>query len=208
MIRHPDHRDLTLLETRDVDALRAVREWMDDYLCRPLAELGRRGPVCPYTQASLDRGLAYLAVRPGRPADPGEVAEALRPYREWFIRLAPPGDTRSMHATIMVLFPDALEEDLPVIDAAQALLKPAYVADGLMIGEFHQGPPDKPGLWNPDLRPLASPVAMLVIRHMVATDFPFLREDRAQVRAYLDRFGHDVPAHLDGAVRAAIENAT
>ncbi|MBG0815519.1 DUF6875 domain-containing protein [Planomonospora sp. ID82291] len=219
MIRHPDRDDLVLFEMGDLDlvppppgvaehltALRTVREWMGDYLCRPLPELGRRGAVCPYTSTSLDKGRAFLAVQPGRPDDAAEVARSVGPYREWFMRLAPAGETLSTYTTLMILFPDARREDLPVIDAVQAALKAAYVAEGLMIGEFHEGPPDKPGLWNPDLRPLSSPVPMLVIRRMVATDFPFLRDDDDQVRAYLSWFGDEVPAHLRASVRAAAES--
>lgn len=217
MILHPEHPDLRLFELSDldldpppeeaapyIDALRTIRTWMREYLCRPLANLGRKGAVCPYTQTALDRQTAYLAVRPGRPLSAPQVAEALRPYRDWFARLAPREDPASMYATVLILFPDAQRDDLPIIDATQALLKPSYVSEGLMIGEFHDGPPNKPGLWNPDLRPLVSPVPMLVIRHMVATDFPFLREDKNYVRAYVARFGDNVPAHLRDEVRAAI----
>ncbi|GGL42082.1 DUF6875 domain-containing protein [Planomonospora parontospora] len=216
MIRHPDREDLVLFEMGDLDltppppdvaghlpVLRTVREWMGDYLCRPLPELGRRGAVCPYTSTSMEKGRTFLAVRPGHPADAEEAAHSVRPYREWFMRLAPAGETLSTYTTLMILFPDARREDLPVIDAAQAALKAEYVSEGLMIGEFHPGPPDKPGLWNPDLRPLSSPVAMLVIRRMVATDFPFLRDDDDHVRSYLSWFGDEVPSHLRESVRAA-----
>jgi len=71
-----------------------------------------------------------------------------------------------------------------------------------MIGEFHNGPPDKGGLWNPAFRPLRSPVPMLVVRHMVPTDYPFLRDDPDQSRAYLRLFGDQVPVQL----RELVEN--
>ncbi len=53
-----------------------------------------------------------------------------------------------------------------------------------MVGEFHDGPPDKGGLWNPLLRPLDAPVPMLVVRHMVTTDLPFLTSREEHVSAY------------------------
>lgn len=216
MITNPDRPGMYLIELARADlddpglltpearsALRTIRDWVGDYLCRPLADLGRRGAVCPYTQTSLDRNLMYAAVRPGRPADVTEIVAEMAPYREWFLQLAPSGEPSSIYTTIMVLFPDLERADLPLIDKAQAVLKDEYVADGLMIGEFHHGPPDKGGLHNPDLRPLASPVPMLVIRNMVATDLPFLRNDRDHLRAYLNRFEDKVPAHLRETVRAA-----
>ena len=87
-------------------------------------------------------------------------------------------------------------------------LKREDVRKGLMIGEFHDGPPPKPGLWNPDFRPLRSPVPLLAIRHMVPTDFPFLRDDDTTVAAYLQRFGDRVPTHLREHVRAAADRLT
>ncbi|MFF4987749.1 DUF6875 domain-containing protein [Streptosporangium saharense] len=177
--------------------------WAREYLCRPHPDLGRKGPVCPYAQTSLDRGVFYLAVQPGTP-DGDVVAEALDGYRDWFRALVTPPGTSPQYRTILVLFPDLPEaEAARTIDAAQRLLKPRYVGEGLMIGEFYPGPPPKAGLWNPDFLPLGSPVPMLVIRHMVATDFAFLREDREQLAAYLERFGDRPPA----ALRTEVEEA-
>ena len=65
-----------------------------------------------------------------------------------------------------------------------------------MLGEFHSGPPAKGGLWNPDFRPLHSPVPLLAVRHMVATDLPFLIDDAAALRSYLERFGSTAPPAL------------
>jgi prolyl-tRNA editing enzyme YbaK/EbsC (Cys-tRNA(Pro) deacylase) len=65
-----------------------------------------------------------------------------------------------------------------------------------MIGEFHFVPPQKAGLWNQDFRPLASPVPMLVIRHMVPTDFGFLRHDTNLISTYLERFEDQIPPHI------------
>jgi hypothetical protein len=72
-----------------------------------------------------------------------------------------------------------------------------------MIGEYHEGPPDKAGLWNSRFRPLRSPVPLLAIRHMVPTDFPFLSLDDDHVAAYLQLFGDRVPTHLQPQVSAA-----
>ncbi|MBA2892922.1 DUF6875 domain-containing protein [Nonomuraea soli] len=211
MIIHPDDPALRLVEVGTLeelaepyrDAAARVAAWAREFLCRPHPELGRRGPVCPYAQGSIDRGRFYLAVRPGVPSSAAEVVRALEPYRAWFADLAPREKPDSLHTAVLVLFPDAGDR-LDLIDGAQQELKDAYVPDGLMIGEFHPGPPDKGGLWNPDLRPLAAPVPMLVIRHMVATDLPFLAGDAAHLRAYRRLHGEAgqrrVPEHLREAV--------
>ncbi|MFI6481997.1 DUF6875 domain-containing protein [Nonomuraea sp. NPDC050663] len=214
MITHPTDPSLMLFDPADVEAdepphplvrqyateLRAVVAWAHEYLCRPHPDLGRRGPVCPYTQASLERGLFRLAVEPGHDAGSPGVMD---PYREWFTSLAPPGRADSVHAAILVLLP-GMAGRLELIDEAQRLLKDTYVADGLMIGEFHPGPPPKAGLWNPGFRALHAPVPMLVIRHMVATDLPFLAGDPAHLEAYQARFGDQIPGRLRDAFPAAV----
>ncbi|CCH30857.1 DUF6875 domain-containing protein [Actinosynnema sp. NPDC047251] len=187
-------------------ALRAVHEWAHDYLCAPHPDLGRRGDVCPYTGTSLLKNLFFLSVHPGKPTDPAELAALLRHYRDWFAELEPTGGPGAQFKTVLVLFPDLVEPgDFAVVDQTQELLKVEYAAEGLMLGEFHPGPPDKEGLWNADFRPLASPVALLGMRHMVPTDFPFVRGDDVTLSVYLRLFGDRVPTHLRRDVQAAAD---
>lgn len=186
------------------DALHSIVKWAREYLVKPHPELGRKGPVCPYAQGSLDRGLFYLTVYPGRPAGSDEIVEALVRYRDWFLELDSSGQA-ARYQTILVLFPDITLDDAPaLIETSQQRLKADYVSRGLMIGEFHDGPPDKAGLWNEDFRPLRSPVPLLAIRRLVQTDFPFLRDDPDFVAAYLENFDdQDIPARQRPAVTAA-----
>ncbi|HEX2133002.1 MAG TPA: hypothetical protein VHH15_15745 [Actinophytocola sp.] len=213
---HPTLPVPPLVEPRDLDGdtlpegLRPWAEplgdtlaWARQYLCEPHPELGRKGNVCPFADGALSRDTFYLTVCAGKPAGPEEIADTVSHYRDWFLDLSPRTGSGAQFKTILVLFPELTRPDLPVIDAAQRLLKAAYVARGLMIGEFHDGPPDKAGLWNAEFRPLRSPVPLLAIRHMVATDFPFLSLDDDHVAAYLQLFGDRVPPHLRGQVRQA-----
>lgn len=183
--------------------LRATLDWARQYLCRPHPELGRKGDVCPFTESALARHTFFMAVCGGRPDDPEDIAETVGAYRDWFLGLSPTSGPDAQFKTILVLFPDLTRTDLPVVDAAQRMLKQAYVSRGLMIGEFHDGPPDKAGLWNAEFRPLRSPVPLLAIRHMVATDFPFLSLDDNHIAAYLQLFGDRVPSHLRSQVSQA-----
>lgn len=214
MLIHPNDEDLVLIDASDLELppvlrgyepqLQAIFDWGRDYLCQPHPDLGREGNVCPFAQSSMDRERFYLSVYPGKPDDAEEVATALKCYRDWFLDLAPREMPGSQITAIMILFPDLPDADVVrIIDQTQNLLKSDYVTGGLMIGEFHGGPPRKGGLRNPDFLPLHSPVPMLAIRHMVPTDFPFLRDDPEQVRAYLNLFADMVPAPLRESVRAA-----
>jgi hypothetical protein len=209
MLVHPKYADHCLLTPADLNgpplpaevrryegALRTIVEWARGYLCHPHPDLGRRGPVCPYAETSLFKD-TFLMTAHDVPASPSAIAELLVRYRDWFAELEPRTGPAAQFKAILVLFP---ELDSPagraVIDEAQRALKPEYVARGLMVGEFHSGPPDKPGLWDAQFRPLRSPVPLLAIRHMVATDLPFLRDDARHVAAYLSLFGARVPPHL------------
>jgi hypothetical protein len=187
------------------NALYSVVGWVHQYLVKSHPDLGRRGPVCPFAQGALDKGLLYLAVYPGRPESVDEVTEALVRYRDWFLELQPFARDSAQFQSILVLFPDMAQEDASrLIDAAQLRLKAEYVSRGLMIGEFHDGPPPKAGLWNSDFRPLRSPVPMLAIRSLVPTDFPFLRDDPDYVAAYLSRIAPDqIPSRWRDEVAAA-----
>lgn len=207
MLTHPDRPGYVLVEQQDLaaaevapivadvaDRLRAVLSWAREYLCQPHPDLGRKGPVCPFAQGSLDRGTFFLAVHRGTRATPESLAGALLVYRDWFRVLRPVEGPGAQFKTILLIFPDLDGTGArAVVDETQARLKPQYVAEGLMLGEFHSGPPAKGGLWNPDFRPLHSPVPLLAVRHMVATDLPFLIDDADALRSYLERFGGTAP---------------
>lgn len=188
---------------RDHAPLSTIVRWAEEYLCRPHHQLGRSGPVCPYVQASMKKGHFYLTAVRGTDLTSELVRERIVGLRDWFLELAPrKSEEEAGLKTVLVVFPDLPRERVPeLIDATQELLKPLYVPEGLMIGEFHDGPPNKGGLWNEDFRPLASPLPMLVIRHMVPTDFAFLRGEKRFVAAYLALYGDSIPAHIRQEVR-------
>lgn len=209
MLVHPRDPQSCLVTVEDLDAgtlppslagyaqpLRAVADWARGYLAHPHPELGRSGPVCPYVPTALKRGLLYFTVQPGSRGtlDGEEVARTVMRHRDWFREIEPSDEAAAQFKAIVILFPDVDPEDAPeVIDRTQAVLKPAFVETGLMIGQFHPLPPIDGGLWNADFRPLRSPVPMLAIRHMVSSDLPFLTKDWRLLDAYRQVFGSDLP---------------
>ncbi|WBB82300.1 hypothetical protein O7606_06065 [Micromonospora sp. WMMD882] len=217
MLTHPLFPAQTLFTEADLHAeqphplldgavgqLRSVVDWAREYLCAPHPELGRKGPVCPYAQGSLDRDIFYLAVQRGVDIDPAELDGALAVHRDWFRRLEPHDGPAAQFKTILLTLPDLpAEVARDVVDRTQQRLKPAYTEQGLMLGEFHDGPPAKGGLWNQTFRPLRSPVPMLVVRHMVASDLPFLADDPVTLAGYLRHFAHSGPAALRRQVAVA-----
>ena len=119
------------------------------------------------------------------------------------MELEPTMGKEAQYKTILVLFPDLEPSQSPgIIDTIQSTLKPEFIPKGLMIGQFYPSC-EEPALWNHDFRPLRSPVPLLAIRHMVPTDFPFLKKDAGWLAAFLQQFGSDVPSRLQTAVREA-----
>ncbi len=187
-----------------LEPLRAIVHWAMDYLCQPHPELGRRGAVCPFTTPSIRRNLFYLTVMPGADLRREDVVEAVRKYRDWFLEMEPHEPRAAQFKTINILFPDIPEEAWSsVIEATQGELKADYVSHGIMLGEFHPGPPEKAALRNPDFRPLKSPLPLLGIRNMVPTDFAFLRDEREFMAAYLARHGDKIDS-LPGTMPAEV----
>jgi hypothetical protein len=183
--------------------LAAVTQWAREFLCQPHPALGRAGRVCPYAQPALDNGTFWLTVLPGAAPTPAEIAAAVAACRERFTSLAPRSGRDAQFKTILLVFPELDHRDAPaLVDGVQRRLKPAFVARGLMLGQFHRTC-DEPGLWNPAFRPLRSPVPLLAIRHLVPTDFPFLAHDPRCVASYLRIIGGETPARLRRMVREA-----
>jgi hypothetical protein len=191
--------------------LQLVADWARDYLSNPHDELGRTGPVCPYVPTSLKKRLFYLTVQAGGPQglDRAAVTAAVATYRDWFAELPPTDGQAAQFKTILILFPEVRTADAPeIIDATQAELKPSFVENGLMIGQFHPLPPGEGGLWNKDFRPLRCPVPLLAIRHMVPTDLPFLTRDRRLLDGYYRVFGDSLPPRQRVELGRALASAT
>ncbi|XGV97451.1 MAG: DUF6875 domain-containing protein [Leptolyngbya sp. BL-A-14] len=187
--------DLGQLQS-DLACLTEITEWVKNFLGRPHPNLGRSGPVCPFVPRALQLDTIRLAVIRTHAMDASQIEEIVRCYRDQFLALEPQSGELAFYKAILLVFPDVSVEQAPkLIDAVQQKLKPFFVEQGLMIGEFHQQN-ETPGLHNPDFRPLRSPIPMLAIRFMAETDLPFLERisDQPQLRvrylqAYLERMG-------------------
>lgn len=188
-------------EGSDFALMRVIVDWALEYLCEPHDDLGRDGPVCPFTRPSLARDAFWLTVNHATDlADPTVEAQVMT-VAETFGTL-PLSDRRdARYQTVLILFPDI--DDPAPLDQLQRRLKSGFVRRGLMIGQFYAGC-DEPGLWNRDFRPLRSPIPLLAIRHMVASDFPFLVGEQEWLTSYLTQFAPDVPPHVRQSIARLI----
>jgi prolyl-tRNA editing enzyme YbaK/EbsC (Cys-tRNA(Pro) deacylase) len=196
--------DETAIAAANHPALSAIAKWTRDYLCQPHPELGRTGPVCPFVPGALQKKLLFAIVYEGDRFDREMLKDILLDEMKRFIELEPTSGNEAQFKALMVLLPDIpAEQTRDLIDFAQIELQKHFVPNGLMVGEFHAGPPQKGGLWNTDFRPLRSPVPMLVIRHMVPTDILFLKDDPDLFFGYLKIYGNAVPERFRPQFEAA-----
>ncbi len=179
----------------DLESVRIAVDWVRAFLTAPHEDLGRRGPVCPYIRQSFDERLLHVTSRPETScADPG-LHEAVCAARLTFAdlqRMAPTG--RGHLVTILVVLPRIDRSTSSELDELHRALKDEFVAEGLMIGQFHPTCQAR-GLWNAQFRPLQSPVPLLAIREMTSSDLPFLVGSTDHAEVYFERYAESIPAH-------------
>jgi hypothetical protein len=178
------------------DTLRSlvdVAHWLDEHVSRENPRVGRTGDVCPWTRRASELGelsLTLCAVREPRALD----ATLLQLKDE-----LTDGDAGmyagSVFRSVVAVFPWRDREIEGQIVEAHHRLKPAFLAQRLMLGEFYPSC-QKPGLRNPSYRPLQSPWPLLVIRPMVEADLEFLLDRDEFVAAYLRAHGRRGAARL------------
>jgi hypothetical protein len=179
-----------------IGGMRAVSSWVKGFLDCPHRHLGRSGKVCPFVHGSMEKEVMYLTAIESS-TTPEEAKEAVAKFVDVFAALQPTDRTEAKLVTILVLFPTVMPAEAPsVIDALQADLKPQFVDQGYMIGQFHPNCPE-PGVRNPVFRPLRAPVPMLVIRNMIPEDLEFLHESQRCWENYCKRIpAAEVPPRL------------
>jgi hypothetical protein len=168
----------------DEKYIKVITNWVRNYLCKPHSKLGRAGPVCPFTAPAVKLGQIWAAVAPKTIDTIDSLAEISLEAKSFF-QNAPINETEpKYYKAAMILFPHLnTQQGHAIIESTQRLLKPVFVADGLMFGQFYQGCPE-PGLLNPIFRPLVSPIPLLAIRYMVAQDIAFLQHDPSLMEYY------------------------
>ncbi|MEV0299065.1 DUF6875 domain-containing protein [Nocardia sp. NPDC050710] len=170
-----------------------LRRWTREYLCQPHPDLGRTGPVCPYTSRAITNCFLWAAFIEGRAIDAEVLTAVVDDLYDLFPALPPRDEPESRLKAVLVVFPDLTEfED---IDAVQIERKSRFVEKGLMLGQFYPGC-TAPGLHNPDFPALDAPLPMLAVRCMAPTDFPFLNTRHEWMDSYLKLFAPAIPKFI------------
>ena len=179
----------------DAESVQLALEWARGFLGAPHEDLGRKGPVCPYIRHAFDEGLLHVTSRPETSCTDPRLREAVRTARHWFAALQRSAPIGHEHlVTILVVLPRIDRSTSVELEDLHRTLKDEFVAEGLMIGQFHPHCEAR-GLWSPEFRPLQSPVPLLAIREMVPSDLPFLVSSTGHADVYFERYARSIPAH-------------
>lgn len=183
------------------DTIRMFKKWALEFLTEPHPDLGRAGPVCPFTGPSVDRQLFWAGVLDDVNIDFDTMSAIAEDMADIYQELPPDEGKDAIFRAIVAIFPNI--SDFNVIETVQLHGKSKFVKNGLMLGQFYPGCL-QPGLWNDDFRPLDSPLPMLAVRQMVSTDYPFLATRSEWMSAYLKKFAPTMPSPARAYIVAKI----
>lgn len=185
-----DGRFFGMKDVRDAaqDAdMERLCDWVETYLMNGHPDLGRTGAVCPFTRQAARIDTVRLAISHARTEDEDKAFALIRgAFGE--LEAIPCKPAMKHFRTVIVGFPGCADADgIAMLKRIQRRHRFYSLARARMIGMMHAGSEDR-GLWNPDFRPLRSPMPVLAVRHLVENDAPFAALHPALMVAYLARF--------------------
>gem|GEM_PF-82237 len=168
-------------------AVLALSSWVRDYLMSSNPDLGRIGDVCPFTGQASRLDTIRLGSSDAGEGDVDRIeAEVLDCFRQF--EAIPCKKSQAQFRTVLVSFPNCNSEaGVKTLETVHARLKFYSIFRARMLGLFHSRT-EAPGLWNPDFRPLRSPVPVLAIRQLVVQDAPFVVRHPLLLPIYLRKF--------------------
>ena len=174
----------------DLDALRAVADWIKAFVAMPHKDLGRAGPVCPFVPGALERDTLWLAPERAGDRSVSDVVDLVSRYQRLFKEIQPTDGDDATYKSFVVVF-----TDLPA-DRAEAffgavlgqLAVPSYVRDGFVMGGFYEGNTGT-AVYNTGFRPFTSPVPFLLMRQAVVSDWKFFLDDDDWLIRWARRYG-------------------
>jgi hypothetical protein len=165
---------------------------------RPLVEGGtvtqemfdrqeRAAHVCPFVRNSLDANLFWFEESPLGRGDQKLIEQRLSAMVDEFQNMDPahhpqpdkvPAIEPSVLKAFLLIFPNLHVRggggvSDKFMDDVHAAIKPAFVANGLMLGQFYPSCPFE-GIYNQSWLALTSPIPAFAARYMVRHDRPFI----------------------------------
>jgi hypothetical protein len=174
----------------DLDALRAIADWIRTYVIRPHEDLGRAGPVCPFVPRSLELETLWLAPEQVADRNVGQVVELVNDYKSRLLAAEPLSGDEADYRVVVIVFTDVSADRARGLfdDVLQQLAVPSYVEDGIVFGPFYNGN-QATAIYNNGFRPFQSPVPFIFVRHGVVSDWKFFVDKEDWLTLWARRFG-------------------
>ena len=196
------------LAESDLTALRAVADWTNKFVVQPNHDLGRPGPVCPFTVRAIEQDALWLAAERSAGRSKADVIQLIGSYQQLLLANPPIDGDAAGNKSIVIVF-----TDLPAVRASdflgaalEQIAMPSYVKDGLVMGPFYEGNAGT-AIYNPNFRPFTSPVPLLLMRRAVISDWKFFLNDENWLRLWARRYGDAAVEALAGELRRLPWNA-
>jgi hypothetical protein len=166
------------LADSELDALRAVADWITTFVARPHEDLGRAGPVCPFTPGALERHTLWLAPEHVAQRSLADVVELIRDYQALFDEAPPTDGDDAIFKSFVVVFTDLPADRAKDLLAGvlERLAVRSYAKDGFVMGPFYEGN-EGTAIYNASFHPFTSPVPFLLVRQAVVSDWKFFLDD-------------------------------
>jgi hypothetical protein len=173
----------------DVEALRAVADWITTFVASSHEDLGRAGPVCPFVPGALVRNTLWLAPERVRERSVPEVVELVRRYQRLFKDAQPTDGDDATYKSFVVVFTDLVAERATEFfgGVLEQLAVPSYVDDGFVMGGFHERN-EGTAIYNASFRPFTSPVPFLLVRQAVVSDWKFFLDNEEWLNRWASRY--------------------
>ena len=178
------------LAESDRNALRAVADWTRRFVVQPHPDLGRPGPVCPFTPLAIEQKTLWLAAERSAGRSTPEVIQLIKGYQQMLLANPPVDGDAASNKSIVAVF-----TDLPAPQAKdffggvlQQIGVRSYENDGLVMGPFYEGN-EGTAIYNPNFRPFTSPVPLLLMRRAVISDWKFFLKDETWLGLWARRYG-------------------
>jgi Domain of unknown function (DUF6875) len=190
------------LAESDLEALRAVAEWIQAFVVKPHKDLGRAGTVCPFVPRSVERKVLWLAPEQIADRDGPDVVELVRGYTRLFRETQPTGGDDADYKVIVVVFTDLPADRAKGVfeDVIQQLAVPSYADDGILFGPYYEGN-EGTAIYNSRFRPFQSPVPFLFVRPGVISDWKFFLDNDEWLNLWARRYGESAVQALAEELR-------
>lgn len=186
------------LAESDLQALRAVADWTNNFVAKPNKDLGRAGTVCPFVPGALEHDTLWLTPEPIADRSVADIVQLVNDYKAMLLRARPvEGDDIAYKAIVVVFTGTPADRVKEFFDEEQVarLTAPSYADDGVVIGQFHELN-DGSAIYNDNFHPFRSPVPFLLLRHAHITDWKFFLDNEEWFGIWARRFGESAPTEL------------